>query len=403
MSEPAMRNTPVRSIRVVILHPHFTLAGGAGTFVLEVSNRLVALGMEVTIVCIKAEPQIIQGCDSRVRFIQTGGALTSSLAHWLLLPLFLFRVVRLCRQLNPDILFPQVFPANWWGFSYKLIFPRTKLLWMCQEPSAFIHSKNWIAAIRDPLMHFLLVALNPALKVIDRFLARNSDYVFANSNYGASYAQEVYSFPDNKLAPLYLGVGKIFSDVEAPSFEERRCQIITICRLTKFKNVDLVIKAVAQLRDIKGIVVDLKVVGRGEEEANLQNLADTLKVRSQVHFCGALSNAEMVEEITSSRAFVLASVDEPFGLVVVEAMACGTPAIVINSGGPAEIVLNGESGFHIPPHDIDKLVEYLELLLLNRDEFTRLSLASTVRAADFDWDKTAQKLADAITEMVGHG
>ena len=150
-----MNSKMATSKKILILHPHFTLAGGAGNFVLEVGSRLFAKGYEITVCTIRCDPELIKNYKDSIQFIDIGGALSSSFRHWLTLPIFLFKLFRTCDRLSPDLIFAQVFPSNWWGFIYKALRPKTKLLWMCQEPSAFIHSKTWIAAITDPAMNFV--------------------------------------------------------------------------------------------------------------------------------------------------------------------------------------------------------------------------------------------------------
>ena len=391
---------------ILILHPHFTIAGGAGNFVLEVGSRLADKGYKIIVCCISCNQKIVAPYRDKMEFIELGGPLSSSLKFWLLLPLFLFKVVRTCDRINPDLIFPQVFPANWWGFLYKLLRPKVKSIWMCQEPSAFIHSKTWISAIRDPLMNFLLRSLNPFLKIIDLYLAKHIDFVFANSKYGANYAARVYGYSSEKLQPLYLGANSAFMLGEkAPTFENRKFQIITICRLTKFKNVSLLIDSVYKLKKSGFEKIELKIVGRGEEEQALIEQVKTLNLTDSVRFCGALALPELVSELSSSRAFVLASIDEPFGLVVVEALACGTPAIVVDSGGPSEIVENNISGYQISAaeianKDVNNLSKKIEALLQNEQEFNKLSKAAIQRSAIFNWDLTTDKLEAVIKALL---
>lgn len=383
--------------KILILHPHFTIAGGAGTFVLEVGHRLVARGFTVTVCSIRSDEKIVGPHRSQLQFIDLGGPLSSSLLHWLALPFYFLKILRLGSEVQPDVVFAQVFPANWWGFLYKLFRPRTKLLWMCQEPSAFIHSRDWIKAIRDPFMSFLVRALNPLLSCIDRFLAKQVDFVFANSQYGARYAAQVYGYDEDKLAHVYLGVQEKFLSQQVNTAPcERGRQFICVCRLTKFKNVETILKALALLLEQGLHDVQFKIVGLGEEMEALRNFSAQHQLEKNVQFCGAVSNDELVQLLATSRALVLASVNEPFGLAVVEAMACGTPAVVVENGGPSEIVEHDRSGFLVPPHDPAAIASKLKLLLENDSTFQRLSRAALLRSQTFDWDKTTTTIEERI-------
>src|SRR5262249_14340178 len=137
---------------------------------------------------------------------------------------------------------------------------------------------------------------------------------------------------------------------------------------------------------------ELQVIGTGDAEGELRELAASLGISNHVNFRGAVDDAVLVQVLQEARAFVLASVDEPFGLVTVEALACGTPAVVVNRGGPAEVVVDGESGYQIPPRDSDSLAERLKILLTDDAEFGRLSLGASIRAREFDWDHTVDEL-----------
>lgn len=401
--------TSSTSIKILIFHPHFTIAGGAGNFVLETGSRLAEKGYKVIVLTISVDPEIVKSSSKKIEFIELGGPLSSSLSFWLALPLLLRKVLKICDKINPDVLFPQVFPANWWGFFCKFMRPNYKLLWMCQEPSAFIHSKIWIDAVTDRFMNFVLRRFNPLLKRIDIFLAQKADSVLVNSQYGKIYASQIYNYPEPKLKILYLGANPMFPlGTPPPSFDQRKLQFITICRLTRFKNVALVIKALADLKEMKCDNfenLELKIVGRGEEEEALKKQVLHLKLSDSVSFCGALSSEELVRELSNSRAFVLASVDEPFGLAIVEALACGTPAVVVNSGGPAEIVEDNRSGYHVRREEIvvgetHNLAKKIEVLLNNERQFTLMSKAAIERSKLFSWDKAAGNLELEIKRLI---
>ncbi len=80
------------------------------------------------------------------------------------------------------------------------------------------------------------------------------------------------------------------------------------------------------------------IVGTGEDEILLRQQADRLGLGSQVNFCGALDASELTELYHRSVLFLHGSVDEPFGMAPLEAIACGTPVVAHNSGGPKEFV-----------------------------------------------------------------
>lgn len=380
---------------LVYLHPHFTLSGGAGKFVLETGKRLAQKGYQVKVISITTVPTIVQNYQPEIEFINIGGPLSSQVSFWLMFPVSCWRVWQAIRPLPKVILFPQVFPANWWGFVIKLFRPTIPLVWMCQEPSAFIHSRAWIAAVPSRFIRNALVILNPILSLIDRTLARSSDFVICNSQYSFQQARQVYNFPKTKMFVAHLGMDpKGFQAGKA----KRALNIVTVSRLSHFKNIDDIIRAVALLHQEKS-PIQLQIVGDGEARLSLEKLVKELGLQKSIQFVGEVSDPKIVAQyFKQARAFVLASVNEPFGIAPVEAMACGTPAIVTNTGGTQETVIDGRTGYYFKPRDPQDLAQKLKQVLKNDTTFSQLSAAAAKRAKTFTWDETTRKVARVLAQ-----
>ena len=112
---------------------------------------------------------------------------------------------------------------------------------------------------------------------------------------------------------------------------------LTVCNLEKRKNVDLLLKSFQKVykNDPKS---DLVIVGEGPERAYLERLAKELEISRGVSFRGALSRQEVSQSFQEADAFVLASQNESFGVVCIEALASGIPVIATKCGGPETIV-----------------------------------------------------------------
>ncbi len=383
---------------IVFLHPHFTIEGGAGRFVIETGKLLAEQGFRVIVLSIRSEARFRDLCCGKVEFVDIGGPLSSSIWFWLLFPLSVIRVFGALKKIAvPFVLFPQVFPANWWGFLWKLFHPACPTIWACQEPSAFIHSRRWIGAIPSKLMKAGAIALNPVLKAMDVWLAGNVDRVVVNSNFGKLYAQSVYGYSPEKIRITYPGADACKFSVG--DFSGRRLEIVTVCRLSKFKNVDSVIRSLVNLKKLGASSAVLNVVGRGEAEEELKELTRSLGLMAHVRFLGNISDLELHEVLKRSRAFVLASVEEPFGIAPIEAMLCGTPAVVVGNGGPAETVENGKSGFYINQPTPEEIAEKVYPLLINDNMFREMSNHARARGESFSWDNTVREIKKAIEEV----
>ena len=144
--------------------------------------------------------------------------------------------------------------------------------------------------------------------------------------------------------------------------------IFTLTRLAsseQYKGYDQVIKAVSRL---KNIFPNIKYVLSGQydqkEETRIKALIDTFQVNNQVILTGFLDENELTDHFLLSDLFVLPSKKEGFGIVFIEALACGLPVICGNADGSIDAIRDGELGTAINVDDLEELenviVKYLE-------------------------------------------
>jgi len=152
---------------------------------------------------------------------------------------------------------------------------------------------------------------------------------------------------------------KLFDSVPAEGkFEDPT--IVTICRLVSYKKIDLLVRAVAALRS-KYPSIRLKIVGKGPEEEALRRLAGDLGVAGNVEFLGKVPLMEdIVRLMKRSHVFALPSIVEGFGMVVVEAMAAGTPYVASDILPIREATGGGLGGQLFDPLNLDDLVQRLD-------------------------------------------
>jgi teichuronic acid biosynthesis glycosyltransferase TuaC len=127
------------------------------------------------------------------------------------------------------------------------------------------------------------------------------------------------------------------------------------------------------------LAVRLRLIGDGPMRSELQRLCAAQGVAGQVEFLGVLPSEQVRDELAAASAVVLASDVETFGVAVIEALACGCPAIVTASGGPEHLV-NGENGIVIPPHHAAALRDALLRMRHEADRYDRAAIrASALR------------------------
>lgn len=148
---------------------------------------------------------------------------------------------------------------------------------------------------------------------------------------------------------------------------------ISVGNLIHLKGFDLLINAFNKAFAYDNNVF-LNIVGDGIEKDNLQNLIHQYDINDRVRLLGQKSRAELCNIIRESDAFVLASRSETFGVVYVEAMACGLPVIATRCGGPEDFV-NEDNGVLIPVDDIDALANAMIDMRSNIDKYDGMSIS----------------------------
>jgi glycosyltransferase involved in cell wall biosynthesis len=173
-------------------------------------------------------------------------------------------------------------------------------------------------------------------------------------------------------------------------------------RLQRWKGMHVFIAAIPRIREAHPDVHAVIVGGTHETEpqygAELRAQVHTLGLDNAVTFAGFQPN--VAEWVQAMDVFVHASDAEPFGIVVVEAMALGKPVVAGAGGGPAEIITDGETGLHTPYGDAAALAQAVLRYLDDCAFAARVGAAARARAAVFD-DKTfAMRIVAALQEGV---
>jgi glycosyltransferase involved in cell wall biosynthesis len=141
----------------------------------------------------------------------------------------------------------------------------------------------------------------------------------------------------------------------------RSSMLLSVGGLQKLKGVNHVLEALATLRSRHDFTY--VIVGDGEESRNLRTLARELELEDRVVFCGRLGREEVPQYFSACDLFILGSLTEGSGNVLLEAMSSGRPVICTDSGGPPEYVLHGRTGFVVPVGDVQAMAERIRQLL----------------------------------------
>ncbi|HEY0847304.1 MAG TPA: glycosyltransferase family 1 protein [Noviherbaspirillum sp.] len=186
--------------------------------------------------------------------------------------------------------------------------------------------------------------------------------------------------------------------------------ILQLGRMVPRKGVDNVIRAAAILLHQYQIPVRLLIVGGNAEQPDpvatpelgrLMALAQTLGVEQAVTFTGQRRRDQLRYYYSAANVFVTTPWYEPFGITPVEAMACGTPVVGTAVGGIKTTVVDGETGYLVPPNDPDALAERLAWLYRRPHLAQRLGWAGMRRAYQhFTWSNVAAQLVNVYESVL---
>lgn len=174
--------------------------------------------------------------------------------------------------------------------------------------------------------------------------------------------------------------------------------LLFVGRLEPLKGIDTLLQAMAHLRetapDLSHTIVITIVGGTGDhrELERLRRTSCDLGISDRVSFLGPRSQDTLPHFYSAADAVIMPSHYESFGMVALEAMACGTPVIASEVGGLAYLIQDGVTGFRVPSRDHEQLADKIAMLLTNPDLRTEMGYAAARYATQYAWDTIARQL-----------
>lgn len=169
--------------------------------------------------------------------------------------------------------------------------------------------------------------------------------------------------------------------------------VLLVSRLVREKDLGELIDMDRILKP-RGVRYRLVLVGDGPMRTELEAaLPDAL-------FAGHQTGEALARWYASADVFVFPSTTETFGNVVLEALASGVPAVVVDRGGPQDLIAPGETGFVVPAHRPDAMAHEVERMLLDPALRARLAARAEQSAADRDWDTINGRLLESYARVI---
>ena len=213
---------------------------------------------------------------------------------------------------------------------------------------------------------------------VDHVIATCTDEVFELARMGATRGKI-------SVVPCGVDLGIFRPDGPAEPRTDDRRRVVVVSRLVERKGIGDVILALRDLPHTELVIAGGPArdeLDQDPEGRRLKQLAIRAGVLERVDFRGGLARADVPPLIRSADAVVSVPWYEPFGIVPVEAMACGVPVVGAAVGGLIDTVVDGQTGFHVQPRDPDRLAAVLRGLLDDPGLRRRLGEAGARRAIE---------------------
>ena len=191
-----------------------------------------------------------------------------------------------------------------------------------------------------------------------------------------------------------------------------RKMVLFVGRMESIKGIEVLLEAFGKLSRMPAIEVGsacLALIGgdadvsnekMDAEMARLQSLPIVAEMGRSIRFLGKRDQDTLPYYYSAADVVVVPSEYESFGLVALEAMACGTPVVASETGGLAFLIRDGETGFHVPAGNPDALVERIEQLLEDRELQKRLGRQASTYARTFDWRLITDQILELYSTLV---
>ncbi len=274
-----------------------------------------------------------------------------------------------------------------------------------------LHSPDFIPPFRAKARSVITVH-DLAFLMFPQFLTKDSARYYGQIDHAVRHAAGVIAVshatkkdmvqllgvPEHRIKVIYEAASPIFRPLQADDLVQRvrgRFGIpgpflLFVSTIEPRKNVPVLLRAYRQLRDNYGVDARLVLAGdKGWLFDEVFDLTRRLELEDHVLFLGRVTTKELLWLYNTAEMLVAPSIYEGFGLIPLEAMACGTPVIVSNVSSLPEIV--ADAGLSVDPTDAEELTVAMWRVLDDRDLRDTLVKKGLKRAALFSWDKAARE------------
>jgi colanic acid/amylovoran biosynthesis glycosyltransferase len=322
------------------------------------------------------------GWATLVRLAYRPGMTIRTLRHFMTRPEgFLYPEYRIALSLirrSHDVVFCHYGPNGNFATFLKQVDPKTRLI-------TEFHGYDYQMAVGESRNMY-------------RELFRKADLLLANSPSTRDKMIELGADPASvRIHPMGIDPGRFPPQSRPLKSPDSPLRILTVARYVPKKGLDFGIRAFRNVKDrYPSRNLSYDIIGYGSEQASLQRLIDDLNLTQSVSLLGPRTNEEVIARMAGADLFLLPSILEPLGVVLLEAQAAGLPIVATETEGIPFAVVPGRSALLVPPADAGALAEALCRLINNPQTWPDMARAGRAHVeANFSIDR----LNDALVAL----
>lgn len=245
---------------------------------------------------------------------------------------------------------------------------------------------------------------HPIFKLLNKLAIRHADVCTANSLATAKTAQATGASGNLKIVPMGVDPKLFQESADADELKKKHRLdaevILSVGRLIDLKGTDCLIQALPEILSRFPRAKAL-IIGSGPRKNQLLDLTKNLRLEENIVFIDSIAHAELIKYYSVADVFVLPSIinskgeTEGFGVVLLEAMACGVPVIGSDVGGIPDIIENGQTGLLVRPKDPQHLSDQLLRVLTDADLKAKMvANARKLIETRFAWEIVAERFIE---------
>lgn len=381
-------------------------AGGMNIYVVESAQKIAAHGVQVDIYTRRTLPhqvdtQISEGVQ--VKYLDAGPASPLKKED---LPTQISALTHCFMDHYKNL------PVGYYKLIHSHYWISGQLAWMVSEQTGipFIHTMHTMARVKNLALAEGEKAEPEVRAYGEEQIVRNAAALIANTDAECAQLVSLYEACPDKVFTVAPGVDlQRFTPGVGKSAAREKLNIASdalmftfVGRIQPHKGPEVLVRAAAEmlthtphLRSKLAVVIMGGPSGNGTAEPErLAALAKFLGVEDVVHFLPPCKREDLADWYRASDLVCVPSYSESFGLVALEAQACGTPVVATAVGGLRTAVADGISGALVDGHDSRAWSAVISRLLMEPAQRIRLSVGALDHASHFGWEETARKTLD---------